>query len=78
LLLFLDSTSLTDYPRRYLRFYDSPAGRAQQVVVRSYLAMEGIYKGKSSTLLRGIHIKLTYTKDKELGMFLGRCPLWDP
>jgi hypothetical protein len=39
---------------------------------------EGIYKGKSSTLLTGIHIKLTYTKDKELSIFLERGPVWDP
>jgi hypothetical protein len=31
---------------------------------------EGIYKGRSSTLLRGIHVNPTYTIDKVLGIFL--------
>jgi hypothetical protein len=31
---------------------------------------EGIYRGKSSTLLKGIHVKPTYTVGKALGIFL--------
>ena len=31
---------------------------------------EGIYRGRSSTLLRGIHVQPTYTVDKALGIFL--------
>jgi hypothetical protein len=38
---------------------------------------EGIYRVRSSTLLRGIHIDPTYTLDKALGIFFGKCPLWD-
>jgi hypothetical protein len=31
---------------------------------------EGIYRGRSSILLRGIYINPTYTIDKALGIFL--------
>lgn len=38
---------------------------------------EGIYREKSITLLKGIHVKLIYTVDNALGIF-EKCPLWVP
>jgi hypothetical protein len=33
------------------------------------------FRGRSSPLLRGIHVKPTYTIDKALGIFFGKGPL---
>jgi hypothetical protein len=40
------------------------------IQIKTSMEQEGIYRGKSSTLLEGIYIKLTYTIGKALGIFL--------
>jgi hypothetical protein len=40
------------------------------IQIKISIEQEGIYRGKNSTLLKGIYIKLTYTIGKALVIFL--------
>jgi hypothetical protein len=40
------------------------------IQIKTSAEQEAIYRGKRSTLLRGIHINLTYTVGKALSIFL--------
>jgi hypothetical protein len=40
------------------------------IQIKTSTEQEGIYRGKSSTLLRGIHVEPTYTVGKALSIFL--------
>ena len=46
------------------------------IQIKTSAEQEAIYRGKRSTLLRGIHINLTYTVGKALSIFFGKYPLW--
>ena len=40
------------------------------VQIKTITEQEGIYRGKNSTLLKGMHVEPTYTVGKSLGIFL--------
>ena len=47
------------------------------IQIKTSTEQEVIYRGKSSTLLKGIHVEPTYT-EASIGYIFGKCPLWVP